>query len=162
MLTALPDAANDLTLPCHEQRAGAATVCVTLCVWHCVCDTVCVTLCVWHCVCLCVTLCGSVLARLRSCACIRPLLTSQYFEIIQRSCLSKYELQALKIHVWVTCGAVHRSAVERTDEILACSLYWSLACSRGESDDGDGGRSVIALAQPSRSIQCLSCRCHRW
>ncbi len=25
MLTALPDAANDLTLPCHEQRAGAAT-----------------------------------------------------------------------------------------------------------------------------------------
>src|SRR6218665_2138622 len=25
MLTALPDATNDLTLPCHEQRAGAAT-----------------------------------------------------------------------------------------------------------------------------------------
>src|SRR6218665_517265 len=25
MLTALPDAINDLTLPCHEQRAGAAT-----------------------------------------------------------------------------------------------------------------------------------------
>ena len=25
MLTALPDAANDLTLPCHEQWAGAAT-----------------------------------------------------------------------------------------------------------------------------------------
>src|SRR6218665_2018081 len=25
MLTALPDAANDLTLPCHEKRAGAAT-----------------------------------------------------------------------------------------------------------------------------------------
>jgi len=24
-LTALPDATNDLTLPCHEQRAGAAT-----------------------------------------------------------------------------------------------------------------------------------------
>ena len=26
MLTALPDATNNLTLPCHEQRAGAATV----------------------------------------------------------------------------------------------------------------------------------------
>src|SRR6218665_3288551 len=25
MLTALPGATNDLTLPCHEQRAGAAT-----------------------------------------------------------------------------------------------------------------------------------------
>jgi len=25
MLTALPDATNDLTLPCHEQWAGAAT-----------------------------------------------------------------------------------------------------------------------------------------
>ena len=25
MLTALPDATNDLTLPCHEQRTGAAT-----------------------------------------------------------------------------------------------------------------------------------------
>jgi len=25
MLTALPDATNDLNLPCHEQRAGAAT-----------------------------------------------------------------------------------------------------------------------------------------
>src|SRR6218665_1925076 len=25
MLTALPDATNDLTLPCHEKRAGAAT-----------------------------------------------------------------------------------------------------------------------------------------
>ena len=25
MLTAFPDATNDLTLPCHEQRAGAAT-----------------------------------------------------------------------------------------------------------------------------------------
>ena len=25
MLTGLPDATNDLTLPCHEQRAGATT-----------------------------------------------------------------------------------------------------------------------------------------
>jgi len=29
MLTALPDAINDLTLPCHEQRAGAATASVS-------------------------------------------------------------------------------------------------------------------------------------
>src|SRR6218665_2913055 len=28
MLTALPDATNDLTLACHEQRAGAATDCI--------------------------------------------------------------------------------------------------------------------------------------
>jgi len=70
MLTALPDAANDLTLPCHEQRAGAATVCVTLCVWHCVCDTVCVTLCVT----LCVSVCDTVweCARALAFVCLYP------------------------------------------------------------------------------------------